>query len=266
MKISIYQVDAFANRVFAGNPAAVCMLEEWLSDALLQKIAMENNLSETAFIVPSGDDYKIRWFTPAVEVALCGHATLASAYVLFNCMGYDRPEVRFLTNKSGWLTVTRDNDLLTLDFPADPPAPTAMHEDLVSCLNIAPRQTWKGKTDLLLVYNAEADIKGLSPDLTRMAQLDARGIIVTAPGEQVDFVSRFFAPRVGVPEDPVTGSAHTLLIPYWAKQLGKQEMTALQLSARGGELFCRDNGARVGISGRATLYMTGEITVPDESL
>lgn len=263
MKIKLYQVDAFTDAVFAGNPAAVCILQEWLPDAVMLKIALENNLSETVFIVPSGDEYLIRWFTPGTEVALCGHATLAAAYVLFNCEGYTGSVIRFQSKKSGLLPVSRNGDLLSLDFPADPPVIVGMTEDFKACFNLLPLKALKGKTDLLLVYGSEEEIMDLQPEFNLISKLDARGVIVTAPGNKVDFVSRFFAPQVGVPEDPVTGSAHTLLIPYWAERLGSKALHAKQLSARGGDLYCEFRGNRVTISGRAALYLTGEITIPD---
>jgi PhzF family phenazine biosynthesis protein len=263
MKLTLYQVDAFTDAVFAGNPAAVCLLQEWLPDIIMQQIAMENNLAETAFVVPSGDEFLIRWFTPAVEVNLCGHATLASAFVLFECEGYAGETIRFRSVRSGLLPVTREGNLLTLDFPADPHTPIEVNENISACFGLTPMEAWKGKTDLLLVFGSEEEIRNMIPDFITISRLEARGIIVTAQGKQVDFVSRFFAPRVGVPEDPVTGSAHTMLIPFWAKRLGRQTLRAKQLSARGGDLYCKLMGDRVAISGNAALYLTGEINIPE---
>ncbi|MGK6352640.1 PhzF family phenazine biosynthesis protein [Parapedobacter sp. DT-150] len=259
MTLKIYQIDAFTDRVFSGNPAAICPLDEWLDDKLMQQIAMENNLAETAFYVRRGDEYDIRWFTPTVEVDLCGHATLASAFVLFNHEGYGEDTVRFHSPRSGPLTVTRDGDFLVLNFPADVYAPVPVTPELTACVGIAPTAAYKGKTDYMLVFESEAHIQSAKPDLARIAQLPARGVIITAQGNEVAFVSRFFGPQSGVDEDPVTGSAHTTLIPYWAGKLGKSELTARQLSTRGGYLKCRHLGDRVEIGGQAKLYLTGEI-------
>ena len=257
MKIAYFQVDAFASRQFAGNPAGVCLLDEWLPDAVLQDIAMENNLSETAFVVPGQDFWDLRWFTPALEVDLCGHATLAPAFVLINILRRAKNAVRF-QSRSGPLTVRRQGELLVLDFPSRPARPCPVPERLIEGLGCQPSGVLKAR-DYLAVFESEADVRGLQPNMTALQQLDSLGIIVTARGERSDFVSRFFAPRAGVPEDPVTGSAHCTLIPYWSKQLSKQRLHALQLSRRGGELFCEDNGERVKIGGRAVLYSRGEI-------
>jgi PhzF family phenazine biosynthesis protein len=259
MKQKIYQIDAFADQVFSGNPAAVCPLEEWLSDEVLQNIAMENNLAETAFYVKQGDQYQIRWFTPTVEVDLCGHATLATAYVLFNHENHGGDTITFYSPRSGNLTVTKNGDMLTLNFPTDLIEPVELDEELISGLNLKPRLGLKGKTDYLLIYDKEEDIRNLTPDFNLLSKVNARGIIVTAKGEEVDFVSRFFGPQVGINEDPVTGSAHTSLTPYWAKQLGKSELTAMQLSARKGYLECKHLNDRVEISGKGKLYLSGEI-------
>ncbi len=259
MKQKIYQIDAFTDKVFMGNPAAVCPLEQWLSDDLLQKIAMENNLAETAFYVRQGDQYHIRWFTPAVEVDLCGHATLAAAFVLFNHENHTGDVIHFFSPRSGPLTVTKRGDLLTLDFPTDHFEPVALTEVLESCTNQHPLSAFKGKTDYLLVFETEAAVRNAMPAFERIAGLKARGLIITAPGDEVDFVSRFFAPQAGITEDPVTGSAHTTLTPYWAKELGKTELSAIQLSERRGYLQCRHLGDRVEISGQARLYLIGEI-------
>lgn len=260
MKLRLYQVDAFTDRLFGGNPAAVCPLEAWLPDGQMQQIAAENNLAETAFYVRTGAGLEIRWFTPTVEVDLCGHATLAAAYVVFE---YDRlagDEVEF-ASKSGPLKVRREGGLLVLDFPADPVEPVAVPQLLIEALGREPIETYKGKTDYLVVYGAEEHVARLAPDACDLAMVPARGIIVTAPGREVDFVSRFFAPQVGVPEDPVTGSAHTTLTPYWSARLGKVELTAVQLSKRQGRLRCRLAGRRVEIAGHAVPYLEGTITI-----
>ena len=256
MEIKIYQVDAFADKLFSGNPAAVCPLGSWLSDSTLQNIAMENNLAETAFYVNETSGLRIRWFTPAIEVDLCGHATLAAAFVLFNQEGYNGDMITF-NSRSGRLTVTRNGELLTLNFPIDTPTETTLPENLAKSLNIQPKKTLRGKSDYLLVFNSESQIKALRPDFGLMAKVEARGVITTAQGDHADFVSRFFAPLAGVNEDPVTGSAHTTLIPYWAKVLGKTEMRAVQCSARGGNLTCVLKGDRVEIGGQAKLFMIG---------
>lgn len=259
MKLKIYQVDAFADKVFTGNPAAICPLLEWLPADLMQHIAMENNLAETAFYVKKGEQFEIRWFTPTVEVDLCGHATLAAAYVLFQIENYPANEIKFYSHRSGELTVTRNGDMLTLNFPADVFEEVEVTDALVQGFNVRPQQAYKGKTDYLFVYSSEEEIKQLNPDFNTIVKLPARGIIVTAKGNKVDFVSRFFGPQSGINEDPVTGSAHTTLTPYWAQKLGKSELTAIQLSPRTGYLECTHLGERVAISGKACLYLTGEV-------
>jgi len=259
MRIPITHVDAFASQVFRGNPAAICPLESWLDDATLQAIAAENNLSETAFLVGGDGAYEIRWMTPKQEVDLCGHATLASAFVLFGEGEKGRDEVVF-RSKSGELRVKRDGDLLTMDFPARPPQPVTASEDLLEGLGHPPREVW-GARDYLAVYEHEDEVRALSPDFGRLSRVDRFAVIVTAPGTRSDFVSRFFAPSKGIPEDPVTGSAHCTLVPFWSRRLGKKSLHALQVSARGGELFCEDRGDRVAISGRAVRYMQGAIEV-----
>lgn len=260
MELRLYQIDAFADRLFGGNPAAVCPLDAWLPDEVMQQIAAENNLAETAFYVRTDRGFHIRWFTPTVEVDLCGHATLASAYVAFN---YDRcpGDVVEFASKSGPLKVKREGELLVLDFPADRVEPVSVPLLLIEALGREPIETYKGKTDYLVVYGVEEHVATLQPDFVDLAMIPARGIIVTAPGRQVDFVSRFFGPQVGVPEDPVTGSAHTTLTPYWSARLGKSELTAMQLSRRQGRLNCRQVGSRVEIAGRAVPYLQGTITV-----
>jgi PhzF family phenazine biosynthesis protein len=257
MEIPLYQVDAFTKRVFAGNPAAVCPLNEWLDDATLQAIAAENNLSETAFFVREGETLRLRWFTPACEVDLCGHATLASAYVLMNQIEPGRSEVSFLS-KSGELRVTREDDLYSLEFPARPPQRVQPPAELIAGLGVEPEETWKSR-DYLAVYSSEQQVRALTPDMEKLAAIDMFAVIVSAPGRSVDFVSRFFAPRYGVPEDPVTGSAHCTLVPYWSARLNKKSLHALQVSKRGGELFCEDQGTRVRISGHAALFATGTV-------
>lgn len=261
MKRIIYQVDAFTREVFKGNPAAVCVLDHWLDEDLMQQIANENNLSETAFAVPVGECYEIRWFTPEVEVELCGHATLATAHVLFEHMDYSGDWICFESIHSGRLVVKRKGDLLTLDFPVDILEEMVVPELIVTALQTPPLKAFRGKTDFMFIYASAKEIEQMDPDFGLLAQVGGRGIIVTAPGDDVDFVSRFFAPQTGINEDPVTGSAHTSLTPYWAKTLGKDQLTARQLSARGGELVCEHKGQRVEISGHAVTYMRGKINI-----
>jgi len=261
MRLPIYQVDAFADRVFRGNPAAVCPLETWLPDATLQGIAAENNLSETAFFVRQGNDYALRWFTPSVEVDLCGHATLASGYVVMRFLEPQRESVSFHTAKAGTLVVSRRADVLVMDFPARPAVPVAAPPRLFAALGGTPSEVLRAR-DHLVVYGSAAEIAALTPDLAALAKVDCWAVIVTAQGGNgVDFVSRFFAPAQGVAEDPVTGSAHCTLVPYWAKRLGKTEFEARQLSRRGGALSCALDGDRVSIAGRAVLYLKGRIEV-----
>ena len=259
MKIPLYQVDAFTSRLFGGNPAAVCPLETWLEDRTMQAIAAENNLAETAFFVGGGGRYELRWFTPAVEIDLCGHATLASAFVVFQHLETSLETVSF-GSRSGELRVTRGGELLTLDFPARPPSRREASEPLARALGKAPREVW-GARDCMAVYGSEEEVRALAPALDAVAALDDFAVIVTAPGRAADFVSRFFAPRQGVAEDPVTGSSHCTLVPYWAKRLGKSRLHALQVSRRGGELFCEDRGDRVAIAGRAVQFLEGTIEV-----
>lgn len=257
MIIPLYQVDAFTSQLFRGNPAAVCSLEDWLPDELLQSIAAENNLSETAFFVRRADRYELRWFTPVTEVDLCGHATLASAYVLMQRLEPGRDEVVFET-KSGELRVRREGELLAMDFPARPPTPCPEPEGLAEALGAQPRELWASR-DLMAVLDSEAEVRNLRPRFDLLRRLETFAVVVTAPGQQVDFVSRFFAPRAGVDEDPVTGSAHCTLVPYWARRLAKSHLHALQVSPRGGELWCEDHGARVTLKGRCVLYLEGWI-------
>ena len=261
MTLKIYQIDAFTDKLFAGNPAAVCPLNLWLPDELLQKIATENNLSETAFYIKKDDAYHIRWFTPNVEVDLCGHATLATAFVLFHFENHTQNEIHFHSLRSGKLTVRKNDDLLTLNFPADVIEEIPISEALTACFDRTPIAAFKGKTDYMLVFDNEAQIENIKPDLRKIGALPVRGVIVTAKGKQVDFVSRFFGPQSGVDEDPVTGSAHTTLTPYWAEKSGKKSLNAIQLSPRRGYLQCEYLNERVEISGQARAYMKGEITV-----
>jgi predicted PhzF superfamily epimerase YddE/YHI9 len=260
IKLPIYQVDAFTRSRFRGNPAAVCPLESWLPDAVLQEIAAENNQPMTAFFVSQGDGFALRWFLPKGEENLCGHATLAAAHVLVNHRNYLEPVIRFVT-KSGPLSVRRVTDRLELDFPVRPMTPvTEPPPALIAGLGATPRETGRAM-DWVAVFDDEESIRAIAPDFRTLAQLDGRGVIVTAPGREVDFVSRFFAPRDGLDEDPVTGSAHCTLIPYWASRLARPALHARQISARGGELWCELAGDRVKIGGHAVTYLIGEITV-----
>ncbi len=277
IKLRQFQIDAFATRVFEGNPAAVVPLDRWLADATLQAIAVENNLSETAFfdrlfptrstssihglVVPEGETYHLRWFSPGGEIDLCGHATLASAYVLFELLGYSGNSIAFDT-RSGRLVVERDGERLAMDFPALPAQPCPAPAALLTGLKRPPVEVLAAD-DYFAVYENEDDIRTLAPDLAELSKLDRRGVCVTAPGKSVDFVSRFFGPKWGIPEDPVTGSAHCTLTPYWAARLGKTRFIARQLSRRGGELHCELRGARVTIAGHAVKFLEGEIVVPD---
>src|SRR5712691_9750809 len=262
MEIPIYQTDAFASGLFRGNPAAVCPLDRWLPDATMQAIALENNLAETAYYVPAGPDrYKLRWFTPEVEVDLCGHATLATASVISEVRRETTSAHLTFDSRSGELTVDREDGLYHLNFPSRPPEACKVDASLVPALGIAPASIL-GAADYLCVYESEEQVRALRPDMTRLMGIDLFAVIVTAPGADCDFVSRFFAPSKGVPEDPVTGRAHTTLIPYWSKRLGKQKLFARQVSRRGGEIWCQDLGARVRIGGRAVQYLEGHITVP----
>ena len=254
----IYQVDAFTDKLFHGNPAAVCLLESWPSDDILQRIAQENNLSETAFLVSNDTGFDIRWFTPAVEVDLCGHATLASAHVLFTIRKSDQTSIVF-SSKSGPLTVVNNGDHLTMDFPADIPKGDQQVPGLLEALGLSTGDIFRGKSDLMVVLDQHEDVINISPDFYRLKELKVRGVIVTAPGDDTDFVSRFFAPASGIDEDPVTGSAHCTLTPYWSDRLGKTKLSARQVSERVGELRCELVGDRVKLSGTAITYLTGII-------
>ncbi len=255
--IPFYQVDAFTSKAFGGNPAAVCPLDSWLDDEVMQSIALENNLSETAFFKSRPDgDYDLRWFTPVHEVDLCGHATLASGHIVLEVLDRARDGVTFHT-RSGALIVERAEGRLNMDFPARPPAPGFDAAKMASALGSEPQEVLGSPRDGFAVFETEAEVRALAPDMTKIAQLDCMGVIATAPGGDADFVSRFFAPKAGIPEDPVTGSAHCTLIPYWAARLGKTEMFARQVSQRGGALHCRDEGTRVRVGGEAVLVIEG---------
>jgi len=260
-KIKIYQVDAFTDKLFSGNPAAVCILESWLDDELMQSIANENNLAETAFVVPNEQFFEIRWFTPTVEVDLCGHATLATSYVLFNLLSFPNTLIRFYSPRSGMLAVEKKEDMLFLNFPTD-------HLEIVEekqyamiekCIGTKPVELYKGKNDYVVVLENENALKTLVVDLKEISKLDSRGLIVSAKGDEIDFVSRYFAPQSGIDEDPVTGSAHTSLLPLWSKKLNRNNLIAKQLSKRGGKLVCEFKNDRCIIGGNAKLYLTGEI-------
>ena len=257
MKIKQFQVDAFASRAFEGNPAAVCPLESWLDDTLLQAIAEENNLSETAFFVPSGKGFTLRWFTPVKEVDLCGHATLAAAHVIFEKLGYPQQTITFET-RSGDLFVKRQGQQLEMDFPACPPTPCALPDLLAEGLGQRPIEVLAAD-DYLAVFDSEATVRSIMPNQALLGQLDLRCVVITAPGTAVDFVSRVFGPKFGIPEDPVTGSAHCALAPYWAGKLGKNNLSARQVSKRGGNLTCEVKADRVILTGGAVTVMEAEI-------
>lgn len=259
--LKIYQVDAFTDTVFGGNPAAVIRLDEWLPEETMQKIASENNLAETAFLVGKGVGYEIRWFTPNVEVDLCGHATLASAHVLFNYYGHPSNKISFQSGTRGALSVTKEKNNLSLDFPVDVYNEIKAPSNLVEALGINPTKAYKGLSDYVFILSTQKEVENASPNFSLLENIEGRGFIISSPGEEVDFVSRFFAPRVGIREDPVTGSAHTTLTPIWSKKLGKTKLTAKQLSKRKGYLQCELNGDRVMITGKAITYMTGEIFI-----
>ena len=260
MTIPIYQVDAFTENLFGGNPAAICPLDEWLPAPQMQKIAAENNLAETAFFISQGNDFELRWFTPEVEIDLCGHATLATAHVLFTLLGYEREVIHFHTLKAGTLSVHRNGDKYMMDFPSRVPEATEVPEGLIEAIGGSPVEVLRSR-DFFIVYEKESEVAALEPDFFALGKIDSIGIIATAPGDNSDFVSRFFAPSAGINEDPVTGSAHCSLIPYWANRLGKENMHAFQVSARRGELWCQLKGDRVLMSGRAVTYLKGEIYI-----
>jgi PhzF family phenazine biosynthesis protein len=258
MKIPYFQINAFTGKHFQGNPAGVCLLQNETDDRLMQQIARENNLSETAFVLPSGTQFSIRWFTPVTEVDLCGHATLASSHAIMEFTEFSGEPVRFMS-KRGLLEVRRDGELYKMNFPCDSLEKTTLPGMVKNAFSGVPEEIYRGKSDYLLVYPSETDIIQADPDMNLLAGGDGRGVIITAPGKNVDFVSRFFAPQSGIPEDPVTGSAHTTLTPYWSQRLNKEKLTANQLSERGGELYCTFLGDRVEIAGRTELYIAGYI-------
>jgi PhzF family phenazine biosynthesis protein len=259
MELTLYQIDAFTSKPFKGNPAAVIPLETWLPDDAMQSIAEENNLSETTFFVPTKSGFHIRWFTPITEVDLCGHATLAAAYVLFNFLGYDKGTIAF-DSKSGMLTVIQNKDWLVMDFLAQPPIHCDVPDDIINAFGKKPIECLRSE-DYIVVFETESDISSVKPDMDYLKKLDLRGVIITSKSQQYDFVSRFFAPKYGIEEDPVTGSSHTQLIPYWAQKLGKTKLTAKQVSRRGGELICELQNDRVLISGKAVKYLEGRIEI-----
>lgn len=261
MRHKIYQVDAFTSKLFGGNPAAVCILDKWLSDLTMQQIASENRLSETAFSVLENEKYTIRWFTPDLEVELCGHATLATAHVLFEHLAFAGEVIEFHSPHSGALRVEKTEEGLVLDFPADIVEEISIPYEVVKALHASPVKAYRGKTDFMFVFAGRSEVENMKPDFKLLAEMGGRGVIVTAPGVEVDFVSRFFAPQTGINEDPVTGSAHTTLTPYWSAILGRKKLTALQVSARGGELVCEDLGDRVKIAGKAVTYLEGELLI-----
>lgn len=260
MKQEIFVVDAFTDHLFGGNPAAVCPLKEWLDNDLMQNIAMENNLSETAFFVSNDNVFDIRWFTPKREINLAGHPTLATAWVIFNILNYSKNEIIFQSHSSGKLVAAKSGKLITLDFPANKPKKVNAFDELIEALGKKPNELYLGR-DYLAVFESEEEVESLEPNFFLLNFIDAHGFIVTAPGNDSDFVSRFFAPFVGINEDPVTGSAHTTLIPYWSNRLKKKELLARQISKRGGTLYCRDRGDRVDIAGKSILYLKGEINI-----
>lgn len=259
LTIPIYQVDAFSDKLFGGNPAAICPLKEWLPAPQMQKIAAENNLAETAFFIPQGKDFELRWFTPESEVDLCGHATLATAHILFTQLDYEGDTIHFHTLKAGTLTVSRKDDLYTLDFPSRAPQSCEVPEGLIEALGGKKPVEILRSRDYFIVYESEADVLALNPNFAALSRIESLGFVVTAPGDNSDFVSRFFAPSAGIDEDPVTGSSHCNLIPYWADRLGKFKFHAFQVSARRGELWCEHKGDRVLMSGKAVTYLIGEI-------
>jgi len=268
MQVPLYQVDAFTDRVFSGNPAAVCPLNSWPADTLLQAIAAENNLSETAFFVAEGDGWRLRWFTPATEVDLCGHATLAAAHVIRHHLGVADGAIHFASQSGPLIVRPLEDGLLEMDFPARAPQPTVIEDGFVRGLGAPPEEILRAR-DFLAVYHSEAEVRNLTPDMGGLEHFLKRtapdgGLIVTAPadeGRDYDIVSRFFVPHFGIPEDPVTGSAHCTLVPYWARRLGLAKVTARQVSPRGGTLYCQDAGERILIAGRCADYLNGEITL-----
>jgi len=260
MKIPIYQVDAFTSEVFGGNPAAVCPLTKWIDKDIMQKIAMENNLSETAFFVPKDETFEIRWFTPKVEINLAGHPTLAAAWVIYNELKYKKPVIRFKSPLSGELIIEKDQNLLIMDFPSNEGKVITAPDFLIDGLGAKPVKVIQSR-DLLAIFKNQQEVENIKPNFGILEKVETFGIIISAQGDDCDFVSRFFAPRAGINEDPVTGSAHTTLIPYWSKKLNKKKLEATQLSHRKGKLTCEYKGERVKIAGTAKLFMKGEIFV-----
>ena len=257
MKIKFYQVDAFASKVFEGNPAAICPLESWLSDEMMQNIAAENNLAETAFFVRNEEEFELRWFTPTTEVNLCGHATLAAAYVIFNYLEYTKDEIIF-NSKSGVLKVTQNDNIITMDFPSEAPKPCETPQAIIHAFGVKPVEVLSC-VDYIVVFKEGTDLTKFTPKLEELKKLDKRGVCITTQDSKYDFVSRFFAPNYGIDEDSVTGSAYTQLTPYWSEKLGKKSFTSKQLSSRGGELSCEIKGDRVFISGEAVCCIVGEM-------
>ena len=259
MKLVMYQVDAFAEKTFEGNPAAICPLSSWLPDEVMQSIAEENNLSETAFFVPTERGFNIRWFTPATEVDLCGHATLAAAYVIFTYLGFNEKIISF-ESRSGLLTVETADGLLIMNFPSRPPIPCQIPDKIIQAFKSTPVECLKSE-DYIVVFDNENVVASLRPDFDALSKLDLRGVAITAKSDKYDFIARFFAPKYGINEDPVTGSAYTQLTPYWSNRLGTTKLHAKQVSSRGGEVFCELVDNRVSIAGRAVTYMVGEIDI-----
>ena len=260
MKIPIYQVDAFTSEIFKGNPAAVCPLKNWLPDKIMQEIAKENNLSETAFFINKNNIFDIRWFTPVSELDLAGHPTLATAHVIIKELNFQLDKIIFKTEIGDTLTVTKENNLFIMNFPSRPPKLDKNIEAVSEALGKKPLELFRNR-DAVAVFKNEEDIKSMTPSMDKLKKLDYPAVIVTAPGEKVDFVSRNFAPKLGIPEDPVTGSAHCELIPYWSKILNKKELLANQISERGGKLYCTHNEDRVTIGGEAVTFLRGEIEI-----
>ena len=264
MRLKMFQIDAFTSEIFKGNPAAVVFMKSWLNDKLLQSVAQENNLSETAFLVPKNLGYEIRWFTPCVEVALCGHATLASSHAIFSELGFSGNKIHFLST-SGKLEVQRENNNYFMDFPSEDPFECDLPEEMLLGLGVNPKKTLKS-TDYIAVLNNEEEVEQLSPDFTKLTQLDGRGVIVTSKSKSYDFVSRCFYPKTGIDEDPVTGSAHCQLMPYWANEYKKTILTGRQLSSRGGQIRCELKVNRVVLEGTAVTFFKGDIYIPDKKI
>ncbi|MFV1982694.1 MAG: PhzF family phenazine biosynthesis protein [Thiohalomonadales bacterium] len=259
MELTLYQIDAFANKVFQGNPAAVCPLDNWLEDNIMQAIAQENNLSETAFFVSNDNGFDLRWFTPTMEINFCGHATLAAAYVLFECLSYPLSEIKFNT-RVGEFIVSKEEKNFKMDFPLLELEPYTIDEDLINILGLVPQEAMIG-TDIVILLASEHEVVDYSPNFELLKTLPGQGVCITAPGVNYDFVSRFFVPKAGINEDPVTGSTHCALAPYWCKKLNKKHLSARQLSTRGGNVLCQVNNSRVTLRGQAVKYMQGTIYI-----